>query len=307
MKSLDTHEFVERSIKYSIMSCSPFCQPFYAENWGRISGLLPHLSQDESGIMVIMIGRMPSSCALSSGMRKRSTKESFLTTMRVPSHQRRALNGTEERIRNVALRLFAQKGFQATGIREIAAEAGLTISALYYYLGTKEELLLDILRDTATSMLASALPIGDAPDPPERKLALLVLLHVWFSGEHAQQMQVANTELRSLSGTARQLVLDLRDRYEAIWRNVIEQGDAAGIFQVENAKLAAIAVIEMCNGVSYWFRSHGPLTLTQVCYMHADWALGLVRAVRDGKPVRVADLKLVDPQELYLADVASTS
>ncbi len=37
--------------------------------------------------------------------------------------------------------------------------------------------------------------------------------------------------------------------------------------------------------------------------MHADWALGLVRAVRDGKPVQVADLNLVDPKELYLPDI----
>ena len=226
--------------------------------------------------------------------------------MHIPSNQRRVVNGTEERIRDVALRLFALKGFQATGIREIAAEASLTISALYYYVGTKEELLLDILRDTATSMLTSALPIGEATGFPERKLAFLVLLHVWFNGEHAQQMQVANTELRSLSGEARQLVLTLRDRYDAIWREVIEQGNTTGIFQVENAKLAAIALIEMCNGVSYWYRPHGELTLTQVCYMHADWALGLVRATRDRKPVRATHLDLVDPKTLFLTDVPPT-
>jgi hypothetical protein len=80
-----------------------------------------------------------------------------------------------------------------------------------------------------------------------------------------------------------------------------------GIFQVQNAKLAAIALIEMCNGVSYWYRPQGELTLTQVCYMHADWALGLVRAVRDGKPVRMADLNLVDPKELYLPDITPDS
>src|SRR6266849_6534041 len=223
--------------------------------------------------------------------------------MHIPSNQRRALNGTGERIRDVALRLFAQQGFQATGIREIASEAGLTVSALYYYVGTKEELLLDILRDTATSMLASAFPIGQSTVSAEQKLTLLVLLHVWFNGEHAQQMQVANTELRSLSGEARELVLELRDRYDAIWREIITQGNMMGIFQVQNAKLAAIALIEMCNGVSYWYRPHGELTLTQVCYMHADWALGLVRAVRDGKPARVAELNLVDPKELYLPDI----
>ena len=224
--------------------------------------------------------------------------------MQIPSNERRVVNGTEGRIRDVAHRLFALKGFQATGIREIASEAGLTVSALYYYIGTKEELLLDILRDTASSMLTSALRIEEASGLPEQKLSLLVLLHVWFSGEHAQQMQVANTEFRSLSGEARQQVLELRDRYDAVWREVVTQGSTMGVFQVQNAKLAAIAIIEMCNGVSYWFRFDGDLTLSQVCYMHADWALGLVRAIRDGKPARVADLNLVEPKELYLPDIA---
>jgi AcrR family transcriptional regulator len=227
--------------------------------------------------------------------------------MQISSNQQRVVNGTEERIREVALRLFAKQGFQATGIREIAAEAGFTVSALYYYVGTKEELLLDILLNTATSMVASALLIEASTEPPEQKLASLVLLQVWYNGEHAQQMQVANTELRSLSGDARQKVLDLRDRYDAIWREIITQGNMMGIFQVQNVKLAAIALIEMCNGVSNWYRPHGELTLKQVCQMHADWALGLVRAVKDGKPVRVADLNLVDPKELYLPHLAPNS
>src|SRR5437879_1060019 len=62
--------------------------------------------------------------------------------MHVSSTQRRELNETEKRIREGALRLFGQKGFQATTTRELAAEAGLTVAGLYYYVGTKEELLL---------------------------------------------------------------------------------------------------------------------------------------------------------------------
>src|SRR5260370_38868255 len=98
--------------------------------------------------------------------------------MAMPTHASMVMNGTGERIRYAALRLFAQQGFQATGIREIASEVGLTVSALYYYVGTKEELLRDILRDTASSMLTSALQIEEASGLPEQKLALLVLLHV---------------------------------------------------------------------------------------------------------------------------------
>jgi AcrR family transcriptional regulator len=217
----------------------------------------------------------------------------------VPSNQQKALNGTEGRIRDVALRLFAQKGFQATGIREIAAEAGLVVSALYYYMGTKEELLLDIIRDATQSLLDAALRIGATGDPPEQKLISLVLLHVWFHGEHALAAQVSHTEIRSLSGEARQQMLDLRDRYDTVWREVVTQGIDSGSFQVQNARLATLALIEMCNGISHWYRPRGELTLAQICYMHADWALALVRAAREGKPVRAADLELVDPAGLY--------
>src|SRR5260370_38300986 len=112
--------------------------------------------------------------------------------MHIPSNQRRALNGTGERIREAALRLFAQQGFQATGIREIASEVGLTVSALYYYVGTREELLRDILRDTASPMLTPALQTEQSRGPPDHNLAWLVLLHRWFSGETAQRMQMSN-------------------------------------------------------------------------------------------------------------------
>ena len=51
--------------------------------------------------------------------------------MQIPSNQQQPLNETEERIRAAALRLFGQKGFQATSTRELAAEAGLTVAGLY--------------------------------------------------------------------------------------------------------------------------------------------------------------------------------
>src|SRR5438094_8541750 len=105
--------------------------------------------------------------------------------MQIPSNQQQPLNETEERIRAAALRLFGQKGFQATTTRELAAEAGLTVAGLYYYVGTKEELLLDIMLDANGALLHAARRIGASSEAPERKLALLVQLHLWLHGEHA--------------------------------------------------------------------------------------------------------------------------
>lgn len=219
--------------------------------------------------------------------------------MHVSSNQRRELNETEKRIREGALRLFGQKGFQATTTRELAAEAGLTVAGLYYYVGTKEELLLDIMLDANGALLHAARRIGASSEAPERKLALLVQLHLWFHGEYALAAQVINTELRSLSDEARKRALELRDDYEMIWRTIIAQGNDAGVFQVQNVKLGAIALIEMGRSISHWYRPEGGLTLPEICSLHVDWALGLVRATRSGRPIRVSDMNLGDPKELY--------
>jgi AcrR family transcriptional regulator len=50
------------------------------------------------------------------------------------------------RILQVAERLFAEKGFDGTSIRDIAAEAGANISMISYYFGSKENLMVEIIR-----------------------------------------------------------------------------------------------------------------------------------------------------------------
>jgi AcrR family transcriptional regulator len=216
-------------------------------------------------------------------------------------HQQRP-NTTEERIREVALRLFAQKGFPATSIRDIASEAGLAVSALYYYVGTKEELLLRIIQETIETLLRSARPIETMQAPTEQKLAFMVLLHVWFHGTRSQETQVVNIEYRSLTGDAREEVLALRDSYEGIWRKIVVQGNAEGIFQVAMPKLAAITLIEMGRGIAHWYRPDGVLKLQDICYAHVDWALSMLRAQRNNMPCRVGDLKLVEPSQLVISD-----
>src|SRR3984893_2742475 len=247
-----------------------------------------------------MTGRTPFFSTRKPGGETRQLRKGPHIMMQIPSNQQQPLNETEERIRTAALRLFSQKGFQATSTRELAAEAGLTVAGLYYYVGTKEALLLAITRDANEALLHSARRIGESDEAPERKLALLVQLHLWFHGEHALESQVINTELRSLSGEARQRALELCDEYEACLRAIIAQGNEAGVFEVQDVKLGAMELIEMSRGISDWYRAEGALTLQEICSMHVDWALGMVRATRNGKPVRVAALNLGDPKGLYL-------
>src|SRR5579863_2874732 len=104
-----------------------------------------------------MTGRTPFFSHPETGGRKYvQLRKGSHISMQIPSNQQHPLNETEERIRTAALRLFSQKGFQATSTRELAAEAGLTVAGLYYYVGTKEALLFDITRDANEALLHSA-------------------------------------------------------------------------------------------------------------------------------------------------------
>lgn len=202
---------------------------------------------------------------------------------------------TDVRIRDACVRLFAQKGFSGTGIREIAAEAGVTTAALYHYVGTKEDLLLEIMSGVLDPLTAAARGIVTDLDRPEARLSALVEHHVWFHAVHQLASIVTDTEIRSLSGDARAEVIARRDVYEAIWRSVVVEGVTEGTFRVEDPRIATTALLQMCTGIAHWYAPTGPLTLTRLCRMHADLALSMVRAARDGVPLRVDALALPSP------------
>jgi AcrR family transcriptional regulator len=218
------------------------------------------------------------------------------------SIDRKGMTDTRTQIRQAALARFVHHGFAATGIRDIAAAAGLTTASLYHYIGTKDDLLVDIMTEITGSLMERAGRALAAIDRPDERLAVLVQLHVWVHGARRMSAIVADTELRALSGKRREQVLAQRDRYEGLWRGILEDGVKAGVFMLEEPKVATFALLEMCTGVSHWYSDRGPVPLERICRLYADWALALTRASRGGRPVRVADLPLFSPADHYPVD-----
>jgi AcrR family transcriptional regulator len=179
-------------------------------------------------------------------------------------------------IRTAAVQLFAAKGFHGTGIREIASRAGVSTSLLYHYAASKEELLRDIMDEGLRFLLGEARQALEGRREPQEALVALVRCHVLVHGHDALRVLVVDTEFRSLVGASRQAILRLRDEYESLWRAVIDDGVAAGDFQVEDARLARLALLEMCTGVAHWYRPEGPLDLEAVADRFARLGLALV-------------------------------
>jgi AcrR family transcriptional regulator len=205
---------------------------------------------------------------------------------------------TKRRIEQSALQLFAAKGFEATGIREIADRAGLSTATLYHYMGSKDELLVAFMVESMTELTRAARAALEGCGDPAAQLAALVRTHVGFHTLDAQRTLVSDDELRALSDVAFIKVMQLRDGYEQLWAETLEQGARTGEFSIPDARITRLALLEMCNGVARWYSDRGPKHPAQIAEAFADLALAMVGARLDGKAQKLADLRCRPTREV---------
>lgn len=177
---------------------------------------------------------------------------------------------SRERVRAAAVKLFATKGFHGTGIRDLAQEAELSSASLYHYMGTKEDLLAEIMRTALNRLLAAAHEATAGVGDPVRRLRTLVALHVLAHAVEPAETRVVDNEVDVLSPAAREPVVALRDAYERLWAATIDEGVAAGAFRVEHPAVTRIALLEMCSSVARWYSPRGPLALDELAAHYAE-------------------------------------
>lgn len=205
---------------------------------------------------------------------------------------------TKRRIEQAALQLFAAKGFEATGIRDIADQVGISTAALYHYMGSKDELLTDFMLNSMVQLIRVAQETLAAADGPAAELASLVRAHVGFHTLDAQRSLVADDELRALSEEAFARVMGLRDGYERLWSDTLERGLRIGVFHFSDDRITRLALLEMCNGVARWYSDQGPMQPGEIADAFTDLALAMVGARRDGWLLHLDDLRCLPTSEV---------
>nr|WP_163566914.1 helix-turn-helix domain-containing protein [Fodinicola feengrottensis] len=112
---------------------------------------------------------------------------------------------TEEQIVRAAVRLFAERGFHATGIRQLAEQAGINSSTLYHYMGTKEDLLFRIVQDSSKRLIEAARQLTARELDPPAAICGLVQIHVWSHATYSAETDPSSTTscARSTSPGAR--------------------------------------------------------------------------------------------------------
>ncbi|MFJ2604972.1 TetR/AcrR family transcriptional regulator [Streptomyces sp. NPDC091279] len=177
-----------------------------------------------------------------------------------------------------AVEAFAERGYHATTTRDIAGRAGMSPAALYIHYKTKEELLHRISRlghDKALDILRTA---ARAEGTPTERLAEAVGSFVrWHAGRRTTA-RVVQYELDALGPDARAEILGLRRQVDAEVRGIVEDGVAAGEFDVPDVHGTTLAILSLCIDVARWFNVEGPRTPDEVGALYADLVLRMVGA-----------------------------
>ena len=104
------------------------------------------------------------------------------------------MGDTKERIMEVAVRLFAKKGYSATGVREIAREARVNLAMISYYFGSKRgilEAILELFFRRYREVVQGALKSG----APQEKLRMFIRSVILFFRENPEFVRIAVTEI----------------------------------------------------------------------------------------------------------------
>lgn len=169
---------------------------------------------------------------------------------------------TGPRVRTAALQLFAEHGFAAVSMRQIASAVGVQAGALYNYTADKQSLLFDLMKTHMQDVLA-AVP-DTAHLTPTQQLESFVRFHIAFHHHRPEEVFIAYMELRNLTSDNFEIIEELRRSYEARLQGILARGIATDAFAVEDAKIATFAVIAMLTGVNTWFKEGGRLSLADV-------------------------------------------
>jgi len=172
---------------------------------------------------------------------------------------------------DTSARLFARRGYHATGINELCEANDLGKGALYHYIGSKEELLAAIYDQVMDEVTLGAARVAEAGGSPAAQLAMLgdELLEVIH--RHPDHVWVFLHEFPALTGERAARFREWLREYEGRVESVIRSGIAAGEFRDDiDPWLTTRAWFGMHNYTYLWLRPGGRLSARDVAKPFAD-------------------------------------
>jgi AcrR family transcriptional regulator len=163
-----------------------------------------------------------------------------------------------EEIVEVAAHVFRDRGFEAATLRDVAAAMGTDRASLYYYFGSKEELLQEIVRQALGRDIATAQAVKRSRASTKDKIAALIEAMVKGYDANYPHMHVYIEDLGRISRQDSEWSTDVIARtreYESIVHSILTKGQRDGTLRKDlPVELSALALFGMVNWMHRWYR-----------------------------------------------------
>lgn len=172
-----------------------------------------------------------------------------------------------------AARLFREKGYAATTIRDIAGAVGMRSGSPFYHFKTKHDMLRAVILEGIVAIHDAVAAAAAGTQAPRARFEAMLRAHVGILlGEGHDIAATLLHELRHLEPAEQAEVVALRDRYEDMWRAVLKDLKREGLVADDSA-LARFFLLGAMNWTTQWYRADGPYTPEQIARALAGFVL----------------------------------
>ena len=174
----------------------------------------------------------------------------------------------------IACRLFSERGFNGTSLRDIAAEAKVTKAALYYHFPNKESLFAKIVLESLEALFNQVKEACDEVDTPEAKVRAFMITTA-ENYQHNREAWIASSNAFRTHGDSpsKAKAVALRDQYEKLLRGCIHEGIESGHFREVDPAMAGRVLLSAVNSMSRWHNPKGKLAPSEVVDQFVDIVL----------------------------------
>lgn len=180
-----------------------------------------------------------------------------------------------EEILTGAGRVFARLGYGQSTLEDVAAEVGISRATVYYYVGTKEELLVGLLHDPIETMRTRLEEVAAQPTTAPERLEAALREYVRTMAELPELFIFLSENVHQvMSGPEAEHIRDNADRYGRTLAEVIRSGAKAGEFRADiEPSIAVLGILGMFNWIHRWYNPHGERSLAEFGDVFIEMAL----------------------------------
>lgn len=184
-----------------------------------------------------------------------------------------------------ARRLFWQKGYRATSMRDIGLSYGCKPANIYNFFSDKEEILFEVLQEEMEQIIRPIRHLeSDDRTSPVDQLRFLIECHLKVTLSYRRSSRLLfDVALDNLSPEKRKKIIDYRDTYDRIIRKILRRGIEAGEFAEMDVKLAGFMIASMITRTRLWFHPRKGASVGELVDFIFKFALnGLKGSARKG-------------------------